>query len=259
MLPPTAVSNTERQGQLLRFVEQHQRITVKQICDQFAVSLATARRDLDALVEQGKVQRVHGGAIAIRRAPPEPPVLQRSADQAEDKQRIGQAAAQLVADGETVFLGSGTTVLEVARRLHNRRQLTVLTNSLLVINAFADAPDITVVGLGGVLRRSEMSFIGHIAEQSLAEVRADKVILGIRAVDVEHGLTNDYVEETRTDRAILRSGRQIIVVADHTKCGRVSTAFVAPLTAVQTLVTDAAAPPEFVAALTERGVRVLIA
>ncbi len=252
-----AISSFERQEQLRRFIEERRRVTVAQICEQFAVSMATARRDLEALAERGEVQRVHGGAIAIRRAPPELPVLQRQTDQAEEKKRIGRAAAALIADGETVFLGSGTTVLEVAHHLRDRRNLTVITNSLPVINLLADALGTTVIGLGGILRHSELSLIGHITEKALAEVRADKVILGIRAIDAEHGLTNDYLPETMTDRAILNIGREVIVVADHTKCGRVSAAFVAPLTAIHTLVTDVQAPPEFVSALVSRGIRVL--
>jgi DeoR family transcriptional regulator of aga operon len=258
MAADAAVSNIERQERVLRWVEQRQRVTVADICERFAVSVATSRRDLDALARRGALQRVHGGAIAIRRAPPELPVLQRAAEQADEKRRIGQAAAALVADGETVFLGSGTTVLEVAHNLSARANLTAITNSLLVINALAAAPQITVVGLGGVLRRGELSLIGHIAEQSLAELRADKVILGIRAVDPIQGLTNDYLPETMTDRAILRAGREIIVVADHTKCGRVSTAFVAPLSDIGTLITDSAAPPAFVDALRAQGVHVLV-
>ena len=251
------LSNFERQEQLRRFIQEQQRVTVAQICQRFAVSMATARRDLEVLAERGEVQRVHGGAIAVRRAPPELPMLQRQADQAEEKRRIGRAAAALIADGETVFLGSGTTVWEVAQHLRDRHNLTVISNSLPVIHLLADAPGITVIGLGGILRRSELSFIGHITEKALAEVRADKVIMGIRAIDAEHGLTNDYLPETMTDRAILNIGREIIIVADHTKCGRVSAAFVAPITAIHTLVTDVQAPPDFVAALTSRGIRVL--
>lgn len=257
MQTESALSSLERQQQLLRFIEQRQRITVNQIRDEFSVSLATARRDLESLADQGKVKRVHGGAIAVRRAAPEPPILQRAAEQADDKARIGRAAADLIADGETVFLGSGTTVLEVARNLHGRKNLTIITNSLLVINALANVPDITVVGLGGVLRHSEMSLIGHIAEQALSELRSDKVIIGIRAIDAERGLTNDYLPETMTDRAILRIGREVIVIADHTKCGVVSTAFVAPLSAIHTLVTDTSAPPGFVKAVSAQGIRLL--
>lgn len=248
----------ERQQRLLRYIEQQQRITVNQIVEHFAVSLATARRDLQTLSSQGKVQRVHGGAIAVRQAAPEPPVLQRAAEQFPEKVRIGQAAADLIGDGETVFLSSGTTVLEVARRLRGKRNLTVITNSVLVINELADAAAITVISLGGLMRHSEMSLIGHLSELALSELRADKVILGIRAIDPEHGLTSGYVPETMTDRAILKIGREVVVVADHTKCGASATAFVAPITSIHTLITDAGTPPDFIAAVQARGVRVLV-
>ena len=103
-----------------------------------------------------------------------------------------------------------------------------------------------------------MSMIGHLAEQALVEVHANKVVMGIRALDIERGLTNDYLPETMTDRAILNVGREVIIVADHTKCGRISTAFVAPLSVMHTLVTDDKAPPSFVNTLTSRDIRVLI-
>src|SRR5690242_13842062 len=114
----------ERQESIVRMIEQYHRISVEQICEELSVSLATARRDLEVLADQQKIQRVHGGAIAVRQAPPEAPALQRLHDQLDDKQRIGQRAAQLVNEGETIFLGSGTTVQEVARHLLDRRNLT---------------------------------------------------------------------------------------------------------------------------------------
>lgn len=255
----TSLSNVERQRQILAQVEQRQRINIAQICELFQISEATARRDLEQLAEQGKVQRVHGGAIAVHSAPPEMPVNDRTVEQQEEKQRIGLATAGLVRDGETVFISSGTTALEVARCLKGRANLTVITNSLPVINTLAGSPGVTIISLGGMLRGTEQSFIGHISEQSLAEVRADKVIFGIRSIHLEQGLTNDYLPETRTDRAILKIGREVIVVADHTKLGRVSTAFVAPITAVNRLVTDRATPTEFVEALQERGIEVVLA
>jgi DeoR/GlpR family transcriptional regulator of sugar metabolism len=251
------LSSLERQEQLRQFVEQQQRVTVNQICQQFEVSPATARRDLEALAERGEIERFHGGAKALHQAPPEAPALQRGVEQADEKRRIGRAAAELVQDGETVFLGSGTTVLEVARNLRGHRNLTVITNSLLVINALADVPDMTVVGLGGILRPSEMSMIGHLTEQALAEVNAHKIIMGIRALDAKHGLSNDYLPETMTDRAILSRSGEIILVADHTKCDRVSTAYVAPLETIDTLVTDSGVSAEFITDLTEKDIRVI--
>ncbi len=253
------LSAIERQESIVRFIEKNQRISVEQVCDEFDISMATARRDLEALAEQGKIQRVHGGAIATRQAPPEQPALQRVNDQREDKERIGQLAAQLVKNGETIFLGSGTTVQEVAIHLRDRQDLTVITNSLLVVNTLANCSNISIIMLGGMLRRSELSLIGHLAEQALADIRADKVILGVRAIDATQGLMNDYIAETMTDRAILGIGREVIVVADHTKCERTSTVLLAPPSAMHVLVTDEQTSEDFVAALQAQNIRVLIA
>jgi DeoR/GlpR family transcriptional regulator of sugar metabolism len=253
------LSGTDRQLQILDLIERQQRLSVAEICAQFAVSEATARRDLETLAAQGKVQRVHGGAIALPKAPPEQPILERQDEQASDKIRIGQAAAQLVADGETIFLGSGTTVLEVARALRKRAGLTVITNSLPVLNTLSGLPDMTVIALGGMLRDSELSFIGHLTEQALAEVRADKVIIGTRAISLEHGLTNDYLPETLTDRAIMKAGREVIVAADHTKFGRVAHVLLAPITSVNTIVTDEQTSHGFVESVKAQGIRVLVA
>ena len=257
MRSDSALSNIERQEQLLLYIQERQRATVNEVSQHFDVSVATVRRDLESLEERGSIQRFHGGAKIVKQAPPEQPVLHRSVARIEEKQRIGLATAELIDDGDTVFLGSGTSVLEVAKHLHRRKNLTVITNSLLVLNELSRTPEITVVGLGGMLRHNEMSMIGHITEQALTEVRAQKIIMGIRAIDVQHGLTNDYLPETKTDRAILAQQGQIIIVADHSKCGRVSTAFVAPLSAADTLVTDDKAPPEFVDTLRSRGINVL--
>lgn len=253
-----AESNFERQIRLHAWIENRQRVSVPEVAEHFAVSLATARRDLETLAEQGKVQRVHGGAVAVRRAPPEPPIMQRSAEQLEEKQRIAAAAASLVEDGETVFLGSGTTVMEVALCLRERRNLSVFTNSLAVVNALGDAPGVAMVLFGGTVRMSEASLSGPLTLQGLAALRSVKVILGIRALDVEQGLTNNYLDESLMDREILRIASQVIVVADHTKCERVSTVYVAPVEVIDTLVTDTKTPPEVVAALQGRGVNVLI-
>ena len=248
----------ERQKQILSLLSRQGRLSVAEIVEQFSVSEATARRDLESLATEGKVQRVHGGAIAVEQAPPELPILERENEQADEKIRIGRVTAELIADKETIFLGSGTTVLEVARNLRERKNLTVITNSLPVLNTLAGIKEITVISLGGMLRDSELSFIGHITEQALMELRADKVIIGARAVSLEHGLTNDYLPETQTDRAILKVGREVILVADHSKINRVSTTFLAPLTDVHKLVTDKQTPRTFLSALKAQGINSIV-
>jgi DeoR/GlpR family transcriptional regulator of sugar metabolism len=249
----------ERQKQILSLLVRQGRLRVTEIVEQFSISEATARRDVESLASQGKARRVHGGIIAVEQAPPELPILEREGEQANDKILIGRATAQLIQDRETVFLGSGTTVLEVARNLRNRQNLTVITNSLPVLNMLVGIKEITIISLGGMLRDSELSFIGHITEQALTEVRTDKVIMGTRGVSLEHGLTNDYLQETLTDRAILRISREVIIVADHTKVNRVSTALLAPLKSVNIFVTDSKSDKKFTRSLKKQGIKVVVA
>ncbi len=253
------VSSTDRQLQIQQLVERQQRISVADICATFNVSQATARRDLDALAGNGKLQRVHGGAIALTQAQTELPIIQRQREQSGEKIRIGKVAASLIQDGETIFLGSGTTVLEIARNLRGKRNLTIITNSLPVVNTLAGNEEITVICLGGMLRDSELSFIGHITEQALAEIHADKVFIGTRAINFEHGLTHEYLPETMTDRAILRTGKEIIVVVDHTKFGRTATVLMAPLDRVDTIVTDEQLPANFVDILEDKVIHLIVA
>ncbi len=253
------IPTPERQKQILSLLTRQGRLSVAEIVEQFSISEATARRDLESLAARGKAQRVHGGAITVEQAPPELPILDREKEQTDEKARIGRAAAGLVADKETVFLGSGTSVLEVARNLRDRKQLTVITNSLPVLNMLAGLKEITVISLGGMLRDSELSFIGHITEQALTEVRVDKVFMGTRGVSLEHGLTNDYLQETLTDRAILKIGREVVIVADYSKVNRVSTVLLAPLEAISTFVTDDQADKKFLQTMKKQGINIIVA
>jgi DeoR family transcriptional regulator, aga operon transcriptional repressor len=254
----TEYSGLERQMQILDLLRSQGRLSVQEICDRFEISEATARRDLDALAQEGKIQRFHGGALPVNQAAPEESILRRSSDQGGEKREIGKATAALIKENETVFLGTGTTVLQVAGFLKNR-SLTVITNSLPIINLLSDSRDTNLISIGGLYRRSEQSFIGQTAEKALHELHADKVIVGIRAISLEHGLTNDYLSETMTDRTILGMGKEIIVVADHTKFGCVSTILVAPIEAVSAIVTDNQVSPEFIAELRLRNVKIVIA
>jgi DeoR/GlpR family transcriptional regulator of sugar metabolism len=247
----SVISNYERQLQIQHFIEERQRVSIEELCSAFDISSATVRRDLDVLETMGRIKRFHGGAIAMHNAPLESPIHLRAVQEVEAKRRIGQAAAALVKDGESIFLGSGTTVLEIANNLRERR-ITVITNSLLVTNALAGQSTIELVNVGGVLRHSEFSFIGHITQQALAELHVGKVFMGIHAIHPEMGLMSEYLPETQTDRAIISIGRQIVIAADHTKCNRTSTTFVAPLSAVHTLVTDTETPRDFLDELSKR-------
>ena len=135
----------------------------------------------------------------------------------------------------------------------------MITNALTVANEFTSAESTTVVVTGGIMRLSELSLIGHITEQSLKEIRVDKIFMGIPAISIHDGLTNDYLHEVMTDRAIIELATELIIVADHTKLEKVCSAFIAPISRVTTLVTDAAADILILEKYREIGIRVIMA
>ena len=245
-----------RQMQIRQLVEANGHVTVSELNQLLDVSEATIRRDLETLAQSGWVRRTHGGAIRVTRAGKEPPILQRQSKYQSEKQLIGQRAAAMVKEGQTIFLGSGTTVHEVARNIRNVANLTVITNALNVVNELVDCDNVELIVIGGMFRQSELSMVGYIAEQAIREFRADKVIMGMRGIDPVHGFTSDYLPEAITDRAILSIAPCNIIVADHSKLGRVSTVFLAPVTSAHVLVTDQAAPPEIVSEIREVGLEV---
>ena len=258
MAQEARVLNRYRQQQIAQFVNVRQRVTVMELSQHFGVSEATIRRDLVLLENEGVIQRAHGGAVGVDHAAFGLPVISRVVEHKEEKERIGQAAAQRIGPGETVFLGSGTTTLEVARHLQQRANLTVITNALSIAGQFAHNPSISLIMTGGLLRHSELSMIGHITEQALKELRADKVVMGIGAISIDRGLTNDHLPETLTDRAIIQFASEVILVADHSKFNRIAPALVAPITAISTLITDDKAPNEIVARIRHLGIDVIV-
>ncbi|WP_201378380.1 DeoR/GlpR family DNA-binding transcription regulator [Ktedonobacter sp. SOSP1-52] len=247
----------ERLEQILHIVQEQQHVRVTELSERLGVSEPTIRRDLKKLESMGRVRREHGGVSIVEVALAEPPVVQRSIENREEKQRIGRAAASLIKDGETIFLGSGTTTLEVARALEGKKNLTVITNALNVAYQLAGNENITLIVTGGVVRHSEFSMIGHIVEQTLKDLRADKAIISMRAISLHDGLTNMNPLETMTDRVIVQCAREVILVADHTKFGKVATSIVAPLTAVQKIITDEQTPLDMLEELRVLGIQVI--
>jgi DeoR/GlpR family transcriptional regulator of sugar metabolism len=247
----------ERHHQIQTIIADRNRATVQELSTLFGVSEATIRRDLEELNNQGLIRRTHGGAVRAMIAPKELPMMQRMDEHPDEKARIGKAAVELIGDGDTIFLGSGSTVLEVARNLPAGINLTVITNSLPVVNEVATRSGIELIVIGGMLRQSEMSMVGHVAEQAVREFRADRVFMGMFAVDIACGFTNDYPLEVSTDRAILSMAPQVIVLADHSKFGRVSSMLLAPLTAAQIIITDQATPDTILDQLRDLGIQVI--
>jgi len=252
-----SLKKRERLERIQGYLQSATRATIGELCELLKASEATIRRDLDELANIGAVHRIRGGALLHNTTNVQPLVIQRELISSEEKRRIGKRAAELITDGETVFIGSGSTVLEVAKNLVRYKNLTVITNSLPVINVLKNVPGIKIVVTGGFLRNSELSLIGHLVEKSLSELRADKVVIGMQGIHALHGLTNDFLPEAMTDRAIANFAPELIVVVDSSKFGKIKSTFVADLDLVSTIVTDGKISPTILSELQAHGLRVI--
>ena len=243
-------------GRLVELLRIEGSRSVAEIAEALGVSESTVRRSLRRLAREGRVIRNYGGAqlsgeqVSRHLAPADPA--------AEAKRAIGAAAAELIPDGATVILSSGSTVLELARRLHNRR-LTVITNAIDVVCALADEPQISVVVLGGTLLRRSRSLIGHLTNLAIRDLRADYLFMGSSAIDLEHGFMTEDVGEIDTDRALRSIARECVVLADASKLDRVAPGFLFQFGQVSTLVTDGRLSRALLEALRERGLKVVVA
>jgi DeoR/GlpR family transcriptional regulator of sugar metabolism len=252
----------ERRQQLVELIEQRNAVTVAELGEHFGVSAATIRRDLSELSKRGIIERAHGGAARrVRPATetPEPPLLKRSAIEADEKRRIGRAAAAHVRDGETIIISSGTTTAEMVSHLADRVGLTVITNAINIALAIAPFPAITVIMPGGVLRHSELTVLGALGEDAMENLRADRLFLGSSAIHPDYGLSAENFAEARSDQTLMSAAREVVVLADHTKFGRVATVRVAPLARIRRLITGSETPPETVRLLQEQGIAVELA
>ena len=255
-----SVLDAGRRQQIVAFVEENGGATVTELAEAFGVSSATVRRDLTQLGQQGLIERAHGGASprpsGRARGMPEPPVLRRSPMQVEEKRAIGRLAAGYVSNGDVIVVSGGSTTAEMIPHIADRRDLTVITNALNIASLLAAHPELKAVVVGGTLRHSEMSMLGALTEDALRSLRADKLFMGSPAIHPEYGLSADDMTEVQSDRAIMAIAREVTVLADHTKFGRIATMRQAPISGVRRLVTGAATPAEIVQAIREQGVGV---
>jgi DeoR/GlpR family transcriptional regulator of sugar metabolism len=254
---------TQRQEEIVREVWQRGTVAVADLAARLGVSVITVRRDLDELGRSGRLQRIHGGARRASPREPEPPVVQRQAAQAAEKRAIGLAAARLVQDGSVIGIESGSTSLELARALAlgSWRSLHVITNSFLVVNQLAQIPGVQLVFLGGSVNPDEMGTFGSMAEEALRRINIDRLFMTCRGIDPQAGLSNDAAAEGTfaTERALVRASRQVTVLADRTKFGRVFPLQSVPIADIHTVITDSQTPEGLLQQLREQGVQVIVA
>jgi DeoR/GlpR family transcriptional regulator of sugar metabolism len=254
---PRRLLPEERLSQIAALVAERHAVSVAELRERFDVSSATIRTDLDELERRGLLLRTHGGAVRVDRNGREFSLQVRERSQVEEKRRIGAAAAAMIADGDAIALDSSTTALQIARRIRDRRELTVVTSSLMVALELIDSPGITTVMPGGVLDRDTVSLVGALGTETLARCNAGKGFFGVRGLTVD-GLTDVNAYEAELKRSLISASREVNIVADSSKWGRTALVSLVPWSAVHRVITDRDAPPAMVAALRERGVEVVL-
>jgi DeoR/GlpR family transcriptional regulator of sugar metabolism len=245
----------ERQRLILDYITAQKSVQVHRLRDEFNISTSTLRRDLIELERSGQIARVHGGAVLLDHQN-ELPIRMQALQQAEEKKRIGEAAALLVDDGDTILITGGTTTDAMLPFLAPKEGLTVITNSISCAYTLTQFPHIDVVMLGGWLRHAGYSVHGPLTESGLTEFHPTKVFHGIFGICVQTGLTGINLQEVQTDRHLISIAPELIILADHTKFCRKGTIRLATIAVVSKVISDLKAPQDEVRALQEKGIEV---
>ena len=242
---------------MLRLVEDHDYVHVSELSETFSVSEVTVRNDLAVLARQGLVARVRGGARALQQGQSELGFDHRLRIEADSKQAIARAAAAMVDEGEAVALDSSTTAYYIALELRSRREVVVVTNGLLIAAALADAPGITVLVTGGMLRMSAMSLVGDLGLDVLRTTSINKGFLGARGLSLERGLMDLNPDEVRIKQEMAEACEQVVGIFDGTKWQRSALLSFVAADGVDTIVTDTSAPEDEVEGWRVRGTEVV--
>ncbi len=242
-MPSDGLFNEERRRAILAMLHRDGRVLVKDLARHFQISQITIRKDLEILDSQGSVQ--------------DPTLREKEKLHRREKARIAEAAVKLVEEGQSVLLDSGTTTTAIARALKDMSQLTVITNAINIAAELAGT-HIEVILTGGMLRKNSFSLVGPLAEQTLRQLSADILFLGVDGFDTRAGLFTPNLLEAQVNRAMVEIARRTVAVCDSSKFGRRSLCSIMPVTSVHEVVTDRLIPKSDLRALKEAGVKVTV-
>jgi DeoR family fructose operon transcriptional repressor len=250
------LAETRRQ-RLLELIARQGYATLDELVRGLKVSESTVRRDLEALDLSGSVKRTHGGAVYAGEVRSMPAFDERTGTEAAEKRAIGQSAAALLEDGDTVLLDGGTTTLEVARALIGRR-VQVVTNSLPIAQLLASSQQTDLILIGGYVYPRTGVALGPLAIATMQSIRVRRAILGAGGI-VPEGIYNSNLLLVETERQMMSCGQEVIIVADHTKFGRLALARLCGLEEIHSLVVDSGLAEEHRAVLDAAGVTIHVA
>jgi DeoR family fructose operon transcriptional repressor len=249
----------ERQTAIVGRARSRGRVDVTQLAEEFGVTTETVRRDLTVLERHGLLRRVHGGAIPVERLGFEPALATRDNVLVLEKERIAKAALAEVPDEGAILLDAGTTTGRLAEILPTERELTVVTNSVPIVMTLTGRPNLTVLLLGGRVRRTTLAAVDSWALTALADTYVDVAFVGTNGVSVDRGLTTPDPAEAAVKRAMIAASRRTVVLTDHSKIGTDRLARFGDLDDIDVLITDSGADPLVADELAAAGPRVVLA
>lgn len=247
----------ERQKKMIEYIENNTSAQIHELAERFHVSEATVRRDLDDLDRQGALRRTHGGAIKVDRSTSyEHMYSEKIAFMTEEKQRIAEAAAAMVHNGDTVMIDSGTTTFFIAQALARHENLTIITNDLYIAYQTPIHPSSTLIVTGGMRRQGRQELVGTMTESFIRDTHVDIAFVGADGIDLTGGVTNANFAEVGVKRLMIQSGMRGVIVADHSKFGRVALARICDLTEAAVLLTDKGIDDEMLSRLRKLSVEI---
>lgn len=249
---------TERHQFILQRLKASGRVNIQELSDLMEVSGVTVRKDLKLLEDKSLLFRTRGGGSVSNPYAYEKPINEKALINAEEKQKIAKAALSLISQHDSIIIGSGTTVFELARCLYPDKPLSVITPAVKVAQELSNRTYVEVLQLGGLIRPNSYSVVGSQAERMLENLSCGLLFMGVDGIDFDFGLSISNLTETSLNQKMIEAAQMVAVMADWSKFGKRGIGKIGDLDQVHYIITDAGVPPETVRLLEDRGIKVIV-
>lgn len=247
---------TERLNAMEQYILSKEHASLEDLASQFGVSINTIRRDISELLDRGNIRKVYGGVSSNLLNRPLGFSIREQKNSSE-KQIIGQLASQLVANGSSIFLDSGSTTPNILRHLGEKNGITVITHSLISLYEASTLPNLNIIALGGVFNPATSSFTGISTLDSLSRLSIQTIFISATGVTLESGLTNSTYLEAEIKRSVVQRGSRVVLMADHSKFDRSAVISFCTFEQLYAIVTDRLPPPPYIEAMGRHRIRLI--
>ena len=244
----------ERRKIILEKVHEEKKVIVSELSKEFEVSEETIRRDLEKLAEEGHVIKSYGGAVINEIGSIDLPFNVRWKANAVGKQKIANLVSQEIMDGEHIFLDASTTAVFIAKNIKQKKNLTIVTNSIEILLELSDVTGWNIIDTGGILKGDSMSLVGKKATDNIEKYNADKVFLSCKGINQKKGVTEGNDEMASIKQSMIDSAAKVYLTVDSSKFDKVGFASICPLSEIDVVITDKKPEAEWIEIFKEKGI-----